>query len=161
MSLVAILWFRNKHISHIENQSSYLHDMSASFLTAHDAIGHVHLIIGANPLAGARCSKSIEVGAKPIVIAPADTQVHYTLQKKIDEGAVEWVQRGFEDEDLKSLGRKEVESIVDAVFVTLNGKHPISTDPKHPRLETQYLTITLRCTYFYAMPATKNSSQRY
>ena len=135
--------------------------MSASFLTAHDAIGHVHLIIGANPLAGARCSKSIEVGAKPIVIAPADAQVHYTLQKKIDEGVVEWVQRGFEDEDLKSLGRKEVESIVDAVFVTLNGKHPISTNPKHARLETQYLTINLRYTYLYAMPTTKNSSQRY
>ena len=102
--------------------------MPVSFLTAHDAIGHVHLIIGTNSLANARCSKSIEVGAKPIVIAPADAQVHYALQKKIDEGAVEWVRRDLEDQDLTSLGRKEVDCVVDAVFVTLNGKHPISTD---------------------------------
>ena len=135
--------------------------MSASFLTAHDAIGHVHLIIGANPLASARCSKSIEVGAKPIVISPADAQVHYTLQKKIDEGVVEWAKRNFEDKDLKSLGRKEVDSVVDAVFVTLSGKHPISTDSKIPHLEIRYLTITFRYTYIHAMPTTKNSSQCY
>lgn len=92
--------------------------MTALLLTSQNSSGHVHLIIGANSLANARCAKSIEVGATAKVIAPADADVHFAIRKKIEDGCVEWVQKGFEDADLSTLGRKEVDHVVDAVFVT-------------------------------------------
>ena len=95
-------------------------------LTALDSAGHVHLIVGSNPLASARCSKSIEVGAKPKVIAPADADFHYVLSKRIDDGEVAWIKKSFEDTDLSSLGRDEVDNVVDAVFVTTNGNNASS-----------------------------------
>lgn len=101
--------------------------MASPLLTALDSTGHVHLIVGSNPLASARCSKSIEVGAKPKVIAPADSDVHYVLAKRIEDGEVEWIKKSFEDADLSTLGRAEVDNVVDAVFVTTNGKNVIST----------------------------------
>ncbi|KAL8799228.1 MAG: hypothetical protein Q9200_007593, partial [Gallowayella weberi] len=96
--------------------------MPALLLTAHDCIGHVHLIIGSNSIANARCAKSIEVGAKPIVIAPPDAEIHYALKDKIDAGHLDWRKAGFQDNDLTTLGRDEVDNVVDAVFVTLGGK---------------------------------------
>ena len=98
--------------------------MSPPLLTAHDATGHVHLIIGANPLANARCSRSLSHGAQPIVIAPASAYMHYALRQKIDEGSVKWLDKDFEDEDLKVLGREAVDRIVDAVFLTKSGASP-------------------------------------
>ncbi|OCL07356.1 putative siroheme synthase, partial [Glonium stellatum] len=101
--------------------------MAPALLTAVDSTSHIHLIIGSNPLAGARCTRSIEVGAKPLLVAPEDANLHYGLTKRIDEGEVQWLKRDFRDEDLTSLGRDEVDNVVDAVFVTLGGKHPLST----------------------------------
>lgn len=92
--------------------------MTALLLTSQNSAGHVHLIIGANSLASARCAKSIEVGAKAKLIAPADAEIHFAIRKKIDDGCIEWVQKRFEEADLTRLGRKEVDSVVDAVFVT-------------------------------------------
>ena len=101
--------------------------MAPALLTAVDSTSHIHLIVGSNSLAGARCTRSIEVGAKPLLVAPADATLHYGLAKRIDEGEVEWLKRDFRDDDLTSLGRDEVDHVVDAVFVTLGGKHPLST----------------------------------
>ena len=101
--------------------------MPSPLLTSLDCENHVHLIIGSNPLASARCSKSIEVGAKPKVIAPADADVHYVLGKKIEDGEVEWIKKNYEDADLSRLGREEVDFVVDAVFVTSGGSSAIST----------------------------------
>jgi uroporphyrin-III C-methyltransferase len=101
--------------------------MSPALLTAIDSTAHIHLIIGSNPLAGARCSRSIEVGAKPILIAPENANLHYGLAKKIEENAVQWIKRDFQDDDLTSLGREEVGSVVDTVFVTSGGKSARST----------------------------------
>ncbi|KAK4495478.1 hypothetical protein PRZ48_013809 [Zasmidium cellare] len=98
-----------------------------ALLTAVDSTAHVQLIIGSNPLAGARCSKALEVGAKPILIAPATANIHYGLAKRIEENAVQWIKRDFEETDLTTLGREEVDHVVDAVFVTSGGKGPIST----------------------------------
>jgi uroporphyrin-III C-methyltransferase len=96
--------------------------MVSALLTAVDCASHVHLIVGSNPLAGARCSRSLEVGAKPIVIAPEDATVHYSLMKRIEEGEVQWLKRDFRAEDLTTLGRAEVDGVVDTVFVTVGGK---------------------------------------
>ena len=103
--------------------------MAPPLLTALDSAGHVHLVVGSNPLASARCSKSIEVGAKPKVIAPTDADFHYVLAKRIEEGEVEWIKKSFEDADLSTLGRDEVDNVVDAVFVTANGKNASSMRP--------------------------------
>lgn len=92
--------------------------MPPPLLIALDSEGHVHLVIGSNPLASARCAKSIEVGAKPVVIAPADADVHYILAKQIEDGHVKWEKKNFEDADISRFGRDEVDNVVDAVFVT-------------------------------------------
>ncbi|KAF1958742.1 uroporphyrin-III C-methyltransferas-like protein [Byssothecium circinans] len=101
--------------------------MAPALLTAVDAVSHVHLIIGSNPLAGARCTRSIEVGAKPILIAPEDATLHYGLLKRIDDGEVQWLKRSFKDGDLTTLGRPDVDGVVDAVFLTAGGKQSIGT----------------------------------
>ena len=101
--------------------------MAPALLTAVDATSHIHLIIGSNPLAAARCSRSIEVGAKPILLAPEDATLHYGLAKRIEAGQVYWLKRSFKEEDLTTLGRTEVDGVVDAVFVTAGGKHASCT----------------------------------
>jgi uroporphyrin-III C-methyltransferase len=100
--------------------------MGISLLTAIDSTSHVHLIVGSNPLAAARCTKSLEVGAKPIVIASETAEVHYGLQKRIDDGSVTWLKKRFDDHDLSSLGREEIGGFVDAVFVTTGPRDPLS-----------------------------------
>jgi uroporphyrin-III C-methyltransferase len=100
--------------------------MPALLLTSIDCTAHIHLIVGSNPLAAARCTRSLEVGAKPKVIAPADAEVHYGLEKRIEDGEVERIKRGFRDGDLRELGREDVEGVVDAVFVTIGARDPLS-----------------------------------
>ena len=97
-----------------------------SLLTSIDSNNHIHLIVGANPLAASRCTKSIEVGARPILIAPETAELHYTLQKRIDSGEVQWHKKDFADSDPLSLGREEIGGVVDAVFVTLGPRNPAS-----------------------------------
>ncbi|OQN95725.1 hypothetical protein B0A48_18265 [Cryoendolithus antarcticus] len=96
--------------------------MSPALLTAVDSTSHVHLIIGSGTLAGARCIKSLEVGAVPTLIAPDNDNIHYTLAKKVEEHKLHWVRRPFEDDDVRTLGRDEIDGVVDAVFVTSGGK---------------------------------------
>jgi siroheme synthase (precorrin-2 oxidase/ferrochelatase) len=91
----------------------------AALLTALDCRDHVHLIVGANPLAAARCSRSLQVGAKPTLVAPADTALPQGLERRIVAGEVHWVKAEFQDGFLTSLGREAVGNVVDAVFVTL------------------------------------------
>ena len=99
--------------------------MHAPLLTAQDCDGHVHLVIGSGPLAAARCSKSLDVGATPIVVSPATSDVHYTLAKKIESNLIRHLGRDFEDRDLTTLGRDEVDHVVDAVFVTGGARETI------------------------------------
>ena len=101
--------------------------MAPALLTAVDSASHIHLIVGSNPLAGARCTRSIEVGANPILIAPEHATLHYGLVKRIEDGEVKWIKRSFQESDLTTLGRAEVDGVVDAVFVTAGGKQGQST----------------------------------
>lgn len=98
----------------------------APLLTAVNAESQVHLIVGANPLAAARCTKSLEAGAKPIIIAPETGNLQHALSERIADGSAQWVRRQFEDCDLTTLGREEVDHVVDTVFVTLGGNDPLS-----------------------------------
>jgi uroporphyrin-III C-methyltransferase len=86
----------------------------------------VHLIIGSNPLAAARCAKSLEVGAKPIILAPETADMHFTLSEHIASGSAQWIRHGFQDTDLTTLGKEEVDHVVDLVFVTLGVSNPLS-----------------------------------
>lgn len=92
-------------------------------LAAFDVKSQVHLIIGANPLAAARCSKSLDAGAVPILIAPPDGNLHASLAQKVEDGKIRWIQRAFGSNDLKTLGREEVDYVVETVFVTSGGNN--------------------------------------
>lgn len=96
--------------------------VKTSLLVAVDSTSHVHLIIGSNPLASSRASKSLEVGAKPIIIALENADIHFGLRKRIEDEELEWYQKEFEESDLWKLGRKETRGWVDAVFVAEGGK---------------------------------------
>ncbi|KLJ13682.1 uroporphyrin-III C-methyltransferase/precorrin-2 dehydrogenase/sirohydrochlorin ferrochelatase [Blastomyces silverae] len=103
----------------------------APMLAALDVRDQVHLIVGANPLAAARCTKCLDAGAIPIVIAPEGVEIHAPLLQKIEDGRVRRIGREFKDEDLKTLGRNEVDNYVDAVFVTLGPQNPLSSHIYH------------------------------
>lgn len=109
----------------------YIHfhaaDMGAvSLLVSLESKSHIHLIVGSNSLAAARCTKSLEVGAKPLLITPGTTELPSTLGQRVDNGEVEWLKKSFEDEDVLRLGRDEVNGVVDAVFVTSGQQNPLS-----------------------------------
>ncbi|KAI2634791.1 uroporphyrin-III C-methyltransferase [Hypomontagnella submonticulosa] len=97
-----------------------------SLLTATDARSHVHLIVGSNPLAAARCGQSLSAGATPILLAPETTELYYALQQRVDDGEVKWIKEEFREEHLFTLGREEIEHVVDAVFVTSGSRDPSS-----------------------------------
>lgn len=103
---------------------------SAPLMTAWNVESQIHLVVGANSLAAARCTKSLEAGARPIIIAPETTHMHFTLAESIANGSAQWIQREFEDGDLTAMGRADVDHVVDAVFVTLGGGHPLGR-PDH------------------------------
>ena len=122
-----------------------------ALLTAHDCTGHIHLIIGSGPLAASRCARSVQVGAHPVVIAPANAAVHYSLAQSIEEGVVRWVQEDFRDEHLRTLGRAEVEGYPDAVFVTTMSSDPlratISQLCKRWRIPVNVVDAPALCTF--------------
>jgi uroporphyrin-III C-methyltransferase len=101
--------------------------LTPKLLTAVDSTSHVHLIVGSNSTAGARCNKSLEVGAKPIIVAPNNGEIHYGLAKRIEESKVQWIQEEITEEHLKTLGREEIDGVVDAVFVTAGGRTQLAT----------------------------------
>ncbi|KAK2589621.1 uroporphyrin-III C-methyltransferase [Conoideocrella luteorostrata] len=112
---------------------------------------NIHLIIGTNPLASARCTQSLSAGALPILIAPSTSDLHYNLQTRIAEGLITWKQAPFEDSHIFTLGRQEVDHIVDAVFVTsgprdAQAKH-ISELCKRNRIPVNVVDAPHLCTF--------------
>ena len=98
--------------------------VAPALLTAQNCVGQVHLVLGSGPLAASRCAKSLQVGARPCVVFPETEDVHFALATAIEDGRVRWIRREFQEQDLKTLGREEVDGYVDAVFVTLPAKDP-------------------------------------
>lgn len=94
-------------------------------MAAWNTESQVHVIVGSNPLAAARCARSLEVGATPIIIAPETDDMHFTLSEHIANGSAQWIRHEFQDKDLTTLGREEVDHIVDLVFVTLGGSNSL------------------------------------
>ncbi|CDK25098.1 unnamed protein product [Kuraishia capsulata CBS 1993] len=88
-------------------------------LVALNCRDEVHLIIGSSSLAATRIRSSLDGGAKPVLISPRLDSVG--LENLVDqerEGLPNlWIQRSFQTSDLTTLGRPEVENVVDRVFV--------------------------------------------
>lgn len=95
-------------------------------LTAQNTRGHIHLVIGSCPLANARCTNSLRVGAIPKIIAPVRSVSKSSgLAIRVADGEVEWIKKELneiEAVDLRTHGREEVDGFVDAVFVTVRGE---------------------------------------
>jgi uroporphyrin-III C-methyltransferase len=95
--------------------------MSVPLLTSVDCTGHVHLVIGDNSIAAKRVARSLDAGAVCTLLSPTlPEELHFDLQRFIENKKLSHIQRNFEEEDLKTLGRPEVDRIVDMVFVTLS-----------------------------------------
>ncbi|KAK4063465.1 uncharacterized protein Triagg1_9342 [Trichoderma aggressivum f. europaeum] len=125
---------------------------SNTLLAGLNCTGNIHLVIGTNPLAAARCAQSLGAGAHPIVVAPETAELHYGLQQKIDDGSVKWVREEFEDEHLFRLGRQEVGRVVDAVFVTAGASRDelashISSLCKRNRIPVNVVDAPHLCTF--------------
>jgi uroporphyrin-III C-methyltransferase len=95
--------------------------MSVPLLTSVDCTEHVHLVIGDNSIAAKRVARSLEAGALCILVSPnLPEELHFDLQRFTENKTVSHIQRDFEAKDLKTLGRPEVDRVVDMVFVTLS-----------------------------------------
>lgn len=81
----------------------------------------VHLVVGGNSnIAALRVNSILACGAHPVLIQDVQAdQFPVSLQEHITERKVTWVQQNFELEHLTTLGRKDVDSVVDKVFVAL------------------------------------------
>ncbi|OCT45910.1 Uroporphyrinogen-III C-methyltransferase [Cladophialophora carrionii] len=125
--------------------------VAPALLTAQNCVDQIHLVLGSGPLAASRCVKSLEVGARPVVVFPESEDVHFTLAAAVEQGRVQWLQREFQQEDVKRLGREEVDGYVDAVFVTLPAKDPrsveISSLCKRLRIPVNVVDAPHLCTF--------------
>ncbi|KAG6002222.1 hypothetical protein E4U21_003313 [Claviceps maximensis] len=92
-------------------------------LASINAKSHTHLIIGIGPLTATRCTQSLAAGAHPILIAPSPSppspSLPSSLQDKITAGLITWHPTPFQQGHLLTLGRPQVDRVVDAVFVVL------------------------------------------
>ncbi|KAH6605206.1 uroporphyrin-iii c-methyltransferase precorrin-2 dehydrogenase sirohydrochlorin ferrochelatase [Trichoderma cornu-damae] len=124
---------------------------SNSMLAGLNCQGNIHLVVGTNPLAAARCAQSLGAGAHPVLIAPETAELHYGLRRRIDDGSVKWVRAAFEDEHLFRLGREEVGGVVDAVFVTAGSREHlashISSLCKRNRIPVNVVDAPHLCTF--------------
>lgn len=95
--------------------------MPVPLLTSIDCTQHVHLIVGDNGIAAKRVTRSLEAGATCLLVTPTDIeQLHFDLKNLVERKLIRHVQREFQEEDLKTFGRQEVDGVVDMVFVTLS-----------------------------------------
>jgi Putative NAD(P)-binding len=133
----------------------------APFLVAVNVSSQVHLIIGSDSLAASRCTKCLESGSKPIVIAPESANMHYILAEYIEKGSVLWLRRNFQDDDLKTLGRDEVDGVVDVVFITVGAGDPLSKLPS-PSCSVccRSFNPSSRRTHIQALPAIEDTGER-
>lgn len=121
-----------------------------SLLAALNCRDNIHLVIGTNPLAATRCTQSLNAGAHPVLIASEGSELHYSLQKHVDDGRVKWCKKNFEDDDVLRLGREDVGHVVDAVFVTSGSKSlsaHISSLCRRNRIPVNVVDAPSLCTF--------------
>jgi len=95
--------------------------MPVPLLTSIDCTDQVHLVIGDNGIAAKRVNRSLEAGATCILISPiALENLHFELRELIKTLKLEFQCKEFYEEALTTLGREQVNHVVDMVFVTLS-----------------------------------------
>lgn len=95
--------------------------MAVPLLASVDCTRHVHLIIGDNGIAAKRATRSLEAGATCTLVSPTKVEeLPFDLRALVEKESIRHVQREFEETDLTSLGREDVDRVVDMVFVTLS-----------------------------------------
>lgn len=98
----------------------YMNMLSPSLLAGLRCDGEVHLVVGVTNMAWLKIARIFEAGADVKLIGRGDSQrINDKIEEYQKKGNIEWLDRDFELSDLKSLGRDEVDKIVDKVFVTL------------------------------------------
>lgn len=123
-----------------------------------------HLIIGASTASSIRITSVLESGASPILLSqPSDlNDLPSSIQNKIQDGNLIWKSGNLSIDlitnHLKTLGRPEVDNVIDRVFVTLpisqkELKHDIYTTCKKLRIpintsdSPEFSTFTLLSTF--------------
>lgn len=109
----------NLHLFADQAYSFYFNHMS--LLASLACTGETHLVVGGNSnIAALRVNSILAAGANPILLQSTDfDQFPASLQDKIEAGKVKWVQESFDKTHLTTLGRAEVDGVVDKVFVSL------------------------------------------
>lgn len=80
-----------------------------------------HAVIGGNSnTAALRINSVLQCGAVPVLIQKSELSLFpASTQEHIASGKVEWINSDFDVSQLTSLGRSDVEGVVDRVFVSL------------------------------------------
>jgi uroporphyrin-III C-methyltransferase len=95
--------------------------MVVPLLTSMDCTNQVHLVIGSNGIAAKRATRSHEAGANCVLLAPVEKEeLHFDLKEFIERDRIKHIDREFQEADLTTFGRAEVDGVVDMVFVTLS-----------------------------------------
>lgn len=114
----------------------------------------VHLIVGsATQATWLRLKTSLLCGATPTLVLDAPLQLlPLAVQDQISSQEVRWVQKPYSSNLLTSLGRKDVDYVVDRVFVTVDGtlsalRTNISTDCRRLRVPVNVSDSPDLCTF--------------
>lgn len=113
-----------------------------------------HVVVGGNSnISALRINSILSCGAIPILIQKGEiSDFPVSTQEHIASGAVEWINGDFEAVHLTSLGRKEVDGVVDRVFVTLilsqvELKTAISVQCRRLRIPVNVSDLPELCTF--------------
>lgn len=124
-------------VKYIHRRSFNAMNLLASLL----CLGEIHIVYGGTSnVAALRINSILATGANPILIQDTDLdKFPHNLQDHINEGKVKWIKETYNREQLSTLGRDEVDTIVDRVFVSLDSsdidlKTQISIDCKRLRI---------------------------
>lgn len=122
--------------------------------------GETHLVVGGNSnIAALRINLILDSGAKALLVHDAEFESFpLSLQDHIEGKRVLWIRKKYSSELLTTLGRDEVENVVDRVFVTLDLsqaalKQQISVECRRLRIpvnvsdSAELSTFTLLSTY--------------
>lgn len=126
----------------------------------------VHLVVGGiSNIAALRVNSILACGALPILVQDTDLDnFPISLQEHIHEQRVKWIKQNFAKEHLITLGRADVDNIVDKVFVTLqrseeDQKNVISKECRRLRIPINVSDSPELCTFTLLSSYTKGDFQ--
>ncbi|KAK9459278.1 tetrapyrrole methylase [Lipomyces oligophaga] len=94
-----------------------------SLLISRNCADEIHLIVGGSAVSLSRAAKLLDCGASKVITICPEPSVseswnsNASTLEKDSNGRFLWIKREFRPQDLTTLGRSEVDHVVDAVFV--------------------------------------------